>query len=69
MKARSCLQQYSICTGFLSHSLGKVVKKSLTHVLCGENPRGSLNGNISGMRMMMLRLDCIIVAADVLVPR
>lgn len=47
----------------------KVVKKSLTYVLCGEDPRGSLNGNISGMRMMMLRLDYIIAVADVLVPR
>lgn len=70
MKGRLDGQRCSIRTRFFLARLVEVVKKSLTHVLCGENPRGSLNGNISGtLRMMMLRLDCIIAIADVLVPR
>lgn len=47
----------------------RVVKKSLTHVLRGEHPCSGFNGDISGVRMMMLlRLGRVFFGAAVLLP-
>lgn len=46
----------------------RVIKKSLTHVLRGEDSCSGFNGNVSGVRVMMLRLGRVVASATALLP-